>query len=153
MSDWPVVPLFAFLYALAFLRGSATYAVGRGVRGAADNRTRLGESDKVRWAEGVVSRYGSPVVSLCFLTVGVQTAIIGAAGTLRMPLKRFVPALLVGALFWATIYVSVGFTVVEAFWGGRTWLLVAGVVALVALALVAGRLREWFATRGESPTP
>ena len=40
----------------------------------------------VRRAEAVVGRYGAPAVTLCFLTIGVQTAVNAAAGSLRMPL-------------------------------------------------------------------
>ncbi|MCD6638775.1 MAG: VTT domain-containing protein [Nocardioides sp.] len=136
MPDWPVVPLYLFLVVVAFLRGGATYLVGRGARGAADRAWRT-DADWVRTGESVVRRFGAPAVSLCFLTIGVQSAVLLAAGTLRMPLGRFLPALLVGALLWAGVYTTVGFAVVEAIWGsGRIWL-VAAVVALVA-ALVWG---------------
>ncbi len=153
MPDWPVLPLFVFLFALACLRGGATYAVGRGVRGAADRRTHLAESQRVRRGEAIVRRYGAPAVALCFLTVGVQTAIIGAAGTLRMPLRRFVPALAVGALIWATIYVTIGFAVVEAIWGGRTWVLVSALVVLAVVVAVAAWLRRRFTDRVNDAAP
>jgi len=148
VPDWPIVPLFAFLFALAFLRGSATYAVGRGVRGAADRRTRLAQDPRVRRGEAVVRRYGAPAVALCFLTVGVQTAVIGAAGTLRMPVRRFAPALAVGAAAWATLYVTVGLAVVEAIWGGRTWVLPTALAVLALVAATATWLRRRLAGRG-----
>jgi membrane protein DedA with SNARE-associated domain len=144
-----VVPLFVFLFALACVRGSATYAVGRGLRGAADRRTRLAESDRVRRGEAIVKRYGAPAVALCFLTVGVQTATIGAAGSLRMPLRRFLPALAVGALIWATIYVTIGFTVVEAIWGGRTWVLLSAIATLALIAWAGAALRRKWSARKE----
>ncbi len=147
MPDWPLIPLFAFLFVLACLRGSATYAVGRGVRGAADRRTGVAHDDRVRRGEAIVRQYGAPAVALCFLTVGVQTATILAAGTLRMPLRRFLPALALGATIWATIYVTVGFTVIEAFWGGRTWVLLAALAVLAALGVAAVRVRRRFAGR------
>jgi membrane protein DedA with SNARE-associated domain len=143
VPDWPAVPLFVFLVAVAFGRGGATYAVGRGGRGLTDRYSRLLDREAVRRAEDVVRRYGAPAVTLCFLTVGVQTAVNAAAGSLRMPLRRYLPALLAGALVWATIYFTIGLAAIEAIWGGRSGLLLAGaVVALVAALLLAGVVRR-----------
>ena len=133
-EDWPAGLAFAFLFAVAFCRGGATYAIGRGLRGLAARRSELVARPSVRRAEVVVGRYGAPAVTLSFLTIGVQTAVNAAAGSLRMPLTRYVPALVVGAALWATVYFTIGFAVLEAFWGGTTGrvLLVALVVLLVA---------------------
>ncbi len=65
-------------------------------------------------AESVVSRYGAPVVAASFLTVGVQTAINAASGAMRMPARRYVPGLLVGAVLWALLYTTAGAAVWEA---------------------------------------
>lgn len=132
MPDWPAVPLFLFLVAVAFARGGATYAIGRGGRGLTDRFSHLLDRSAVRRAEDVVRRFGAPAVTLCFLTVGVQTAVNAAAGTLRMPLRLYLPALFVGALVWATIYVTIGIAVIEAIWGGRSGLLVVAALALLA---------------------
>lgn len=142
VPDWPVVPLFCFLFALACVRGGATYAVGRGVRSAADRRTHLAESGRVQRGEAIVRRYGAPAVAVCFLTVGLQTAVLAAAGSLRMPLARFVPALAIGALAWATIYVTIGFAVIEAIWGGRAWVPVAVAAGLLLLAWLSRGLKR-----------
>ena len=140
MPDWPVLPLYFFLVVVALGRGGATYAVGRGARGAAGRRWRL-DSRWVPRGEDVVRRYGAPAVTLCFLTVGVQTAVNLAAGTLRMPLRRYLPALLLGALLWAAVYLTVGVAVIDAFWGSsRPWLLLAVLGALAATAAVVRRL-------------
>lgn len=140
MPDWPAVPLFAFLLVVATLRGGATYALGRGGRGATDRWSRLADRPSVRRSEEFVRRYGAPAVTVSFLTVGVQTAVNLAAGALRMPLTRYAPALLAGAAIWATIYVTVGLAVLEAVVGGRSGrLLLAGLAALV-LALLIGRI-------------
>lgn len=144
MPDWPVVPLFCFLFALACLRGGATYAVGRGLRTAADRRTHLAENPRVLRGEAIVRRYGAPAVAACFLTVGLQTAVLAAAGSLRMPLPRFLPALAAGALVWAMIYVTIGFAVVEAIWGGRAWVPIAALVGLLLLAWLGSRIRRRF---------
>lgn len=147
MPDWPTVPLFCLLFLVACGRAGATYAIGRGVRGLADRRTDALERPAVQGAERVVARYGAPAITLCFLTVGVQTAINAAAGGLRMPLVRYVPALVAGALIWATIYLTVGLAVLEAVWGGHWWPLPA---ALVVAGTVAWLVHRWFVGRQRS---
>ncbi|WP_432478696.1 DedA family protein [Nocardioides sp. GXQ0305] len=135
MSDLPAVPLFLFLTAVGFLRAGATYALARGVRGLVDRRSELASRPSTRRGEDLIRRYGAPAVVLSFLTVGVQTAVHLAAGSLRMPLRRYLPALLVGALLWATIYTTVGFAFLEAVGGGRVWLPLAVVLGVVAVVL------------------
>ena len=82
------------------------------------------------------------MVSLGFLTVGVQTAINATAGLLNMPLRRYVPALVVGALIWATVYVTVGMAVIEAALGRVPWWwAVVGLAVLVGIVAVSRRLR------------
>lgn len=136
MPDWPVVPLYAFLVVVALCRAGATYALGRGARGAAGRRWALDATWLAR-GEDVVRRFGAPAVTLCFLTIGVQTAVNLAAGTLRMPLRRYLPALALGALLWAGVYLTVGIAVVETFWGSsRPWLLLAVLAGAAVSALV-----------------
>jgi membrane protein DedA with SNARE-associated domain len=142
-DDWPAAAAFAFLFGVAFCRGGATYAVARGLRGLAARRSSLVERPAVRRAEVVVRRYGAPAVTLCFLTVGVQTAVNAAAGSLRMPLTRYLPALGVGAVIWATVYVTIGIAVLEAFWTGTSGrLLLVALAALLLAALVAAVVRR-----------
>jgi membrane protein DedA with SNARE-associated domain len=89
-------------------------------------------------------------VTLSFLTVGFQTAVIAASGALRMPLTQFVPAAVVGSLVWAAVYTTVGFAVVEAWLTGAVgpWLLlVVGIAAVVGAVTVlvarrVGRQRD-----------
>lgn len=139
MSDlvdgWPVWAVFAAFFVIALLRTNATYWAGRGLR-AGGARSRLGErldTRAVARTEELVDRWGAPVVTLSFLTVGVQTLVNAAAGALRMPLRHYVPATVVGSLLWATLYTSVGVALWEALTGGAWWWLVvaAGVAALV----------------------
>jgi membrane protein DedA with SNARE-associated domain len=56
-----------------------------------------------------VARWGAPVVTVSFLTVGIQTLVNLAAGVMRMPLRRYIPALIVGSILWAFLYATVGF--------------------------------------------
>ena len=91
------------LWAGAFARGTATYWVGRGVR-AGGSRSRWAAAPRQprgQRAEGWVRRFGAPAVTLGFLTVGVQTAINASAGMLRMPQRRFLPAVTLGAALWS----------------------------------------------------
>ncbi|MFW5474554.1 DedA family protein [Knoellia sp. CPCC 206450] len=136
MGGWPVWAVFAAFWAIAMLRSNATYWAGRGLR-AGSGRTRLGsrlEGPAVRRTESLVRRWGAGAVALSFLTVGVQTLVNAAAGALRMPLPRYVPATVLGSLLWATLYTSAGVALWAAVTGGAWWWLL---VALAALALVA----------------
>ncbi|GAA1699311.1 VTT domain-containing protein [Microcella alkalica] len=103
-------------YVVVLLRGGATYALGRGVRGGA-RRTRLKarlETPRFSRAERIVERWGAPVVAASFLTVGFQTLANLAAGALRMPLIAYLPALAVGGFAWALIWGVVGVATYEA---------------------------------------
>lgn len=143
VDDWPVWLVFVVLWAGAFARGTATYWIGRGVR-AGGSRSRWSaylDRRVVKRAEGWVRRFGAPAVTLGFLTVGVQTAINASAGMLRMPQRRFLPAVTLGAALWSLVYTTVGFTVLDAWLGDLSWwwaVLALGVV--VAIVLVSRRL-------------
>lgn len=84
-------------------------------------------------------------MALSFLTIGFQTAINAAAGALRMPWWRYLPGVVVGALFWAAIYPTIGFAVLEACLGNHPWPWVAGAavaVAVVYVVTLVGRRRR-----------
>ena len=68
----------------------------------------------------------------------MQTLVNAAAGALRMPLSRYVPAAVVGSLLWATLYTSAGLALWEALTGGAGWWLL---VAVAVAVLVAGASR------------
>lgn len=143
-DDWPVWLVFGVLWLGAFTRGNATYWVGRGVR-AGGGRSRFAdhlERPIVRRAEGWVRRFGAPAVALGFLTVGVQTAINASAGMLRMPQRRFLPAVTVGALLWATVYTTVGFAVLDAWFGDLDWWWALVAIAVVVAIVVVSRRLE-----------
>jgi membrane protein DedA with SNARE-associated domain len=83
-----------------------------------------------------VARWGAPVVTLSFLTVGIQTLVNLAAGVMRMPLRRYLPALIVGAILWAFLYATVGFA---TFAGWRGVYELSPAVAIASLVvLLAG---------------
>lgn len=145
MAGWPVWAVFVALWLGALARGTATYWVGRGVR-AGGGRSRWAhhlERPVVARAEGFVRRVGPPAVTLGFLTVGLQSAINASAGMLRMPQRRFLPAVVLGAALWSALYTTVGLAAVDAFLGGGGWWWLLALVAVTAvIALVTRRVRR-----------
>lgn len=149
-SQLPVeVVAYVFLVVVVHLRAGGTYALGRFARRAGDRSraSRMLARPMVRRSEELVGRFGPPAVSASFLTVGFQSAMNLTAGFLRMPLRHYLPALTVGALIWAGMYLSVGLAVLRA-WdaegSGTALLAVAALVASVSgLAIVVRR--RWLA--------
>ncbi|MFI2562622.1 DedA family protein [Paenarthrobacter sp. NPDC018779] len=126
----------AALFAIVMIRVNATYWLGRGaVTGFA--HTRFGaslEKPKAARAQALIQRWGPYAVVVSFLTIGLQTAVNLAAGAARMPLRRYLPAAIVGSVLWAVLYATIGLAALEA------WLAVAAaspVGAAVAIAAVA----------------
>lgn len=143
ITSWPVWLAFGVLFLGAFARGNATYWVGRGLRRGGERTKASDRFDSAGFvrAERVVRRFGAPAVSVGFLTVGFQTAINLTAGMMRMPQSRFLPAVTVGALFWATLYTTVGMAVIEAALGRVPWWwMLAGLAAVIATILIGKRL-------------
>lgn len=121
------------LFAIVLVRSHATYwaarAASQGTSKLVARGTHSGEYSRHqrvamridRWttsahaerAMRLVARWGPPAVTLAYVTVGAQTAILLAAGLLRMPYLRFTIASLPGAAAWAVIWATVGFGV---FW-------------------------------------
>ncbi|MFK0258599.1 DedA family protein [Streptomyces sp. NPDC090445] len=103
------------LYVIVLLRAGGTFAVGW-LAGAGARRSRFAgrvSSAKFQRAERAIQRWGAPVVAVSFLTVGFQTAANFLAGSMRMPLPRYLPALFVGGAAWALIYTTAGLGVLE----------------------------------------
>ena len=104
------------LFVIVLLRAQATYWLGRGVT-AGVLHTRC--ADKVtgpRTTKAIASlnRWGPPLVTVSFLTIGLQTVVNAAAGLIRMPWIRYTIAMLIGCVAWALIYATVGIAAVEA---------------------------------------
>ncbi|MFB7298879.1 DedA family protein [Streptomyces rubiginosohelvolus] len=124
------------LYVIVLLRAGGTFAVGW-LAGAGARRSRFAErtsSAKFRRAERAIQRWGAPVVAVSFLTVGFQTAANFLAGSMRMPLSRYLPALFVGGAAWALIYATAGFGILKGLgrlFAEQTALGVAGVIVLL----------------------
>lgn len=135
--DAPRFVVYGALFGIVSIRASATYAIGRGlIVGVARTRFRtVMQGASYLRASDLVARFGAPVVSVSFLTVGFQSLVLLAAGGLRMPMRRFIPALAFGATMWALVYGTVGFVGLELV---RTAYLFSPALTIgVAVALVA----------------
>lgn len=154
-SAYPFWAAWIFLFFGAMLRGQGTYWIGRGAAaGVAKGVTRT-PNWWSRMQEKVVGRttdrgratlekLGVLAIPLAYLTVGLQTAIILAAGLMRMPLGIFALAQLPGAAAWATIYSTIGF----AAWAAAVRALTGDWWPLLALLLVAVIVVVIFRVRG-----
>ena len=113
---WPYPLAVAALFLVALLRAGATYALGRAAQTGA-RRTRvarlMGRPGFTRMQD-LVARWGAPLVTASFLTVGIQTLVNLIAGMTQMPLRRYVPALALGSLLWGFLYATVGFATFSA---------------------------------------
>jgi membrane protein DedA with SNARE-associated domain len=129
------------LFAIVMLRANATYWAGRAVA-AGGRHTRLArqlDSPPMRRAEAIIARWGAPAVALCFLTVGIQTAVNATAGLGRMPLHRYLPAVVIGSVLWAVLYATVGMAALEAWLAATAGSPVGiAVVVLLAIAVAVG---------------
>jgi len=136
---WAILALFCG----AMIRSNGTYWLAPGLVAGA-SRTRLEkqlDSDVMQRARRLMNRFGPFAVTLCFLTVGLQTAVLGSAGLSRMPQSRFLPAVVLGSLIWAVLYATVGLAAVAAwiallFESPAMAAVLAGVVVLAAVYLV-----------------
>jgi membrane protein DedA with SNARE-associated domain len=137
-TGWPYPVAVAMLFLVAFLRAGATYALGRAVQQGA-RRTRIAHTmAKPGFArvQDLVARWGAPLVSVSFLTVGLQTLVNLAAGVTRMPLRRYLPALAIGSLLWGFLYATVGLATFSAW---RTlYERTPAVTVVITIVLLAG---------------
>ncbi|MFW6598418.1 DedA family protein [Propionibacteriaceae bacterium Y2011] len=135
-------PTYWFLFMVVMLRANATYWVARGISIGARRWGRQRGHTGERWHRGqeLVRRWGAGAVVVCFLTVGIQTAVNATAGAVKMPLRRYLPAVVLGGSLWALIYSTVGLAAIQAWlaaavrWPGTipiTVVVVGGVVGLM----------------------
>lgn len=147
LRDLPIGLTLLILFGAAQVRANLTYWVGRGAAagGRATRLRRFLDGPTMARAERFSARWGVYAVPLCFLTVGVQTAVNLSAGATRMPLRRYLPAVTVGCVAWAIIYATIGLAAFEAVilaTARSPWALAAlGVAAVGAALLVVVRRR------------
>ena len=99
-----------------------------------------------------MNRWGLAAVPLCYLTVGVQTLVLAAAGVTRVRWWHFTIAQVPGVLAWATIYSTIGFAVWAAAWEGAVrrhpWAAAVLLLLIIAgIVYLARRRRGSFLTR------
>ena len=129
------------MWVVGIVRTSIVYALGAL---AAEGGSRLARirnamnSPLYRKARAFINRWGVIAVPLCFLTVGLQTAVIITTGFTKMPLRRWVPAMLAGTFMWACIYTSFGFALLAAL-GLEPWMFPVVVTVLVVSAQIRER--------------
>lgn len=148
MKDWfdalPIEVALAFMWVVGIVRTSIVYALGvlAAEGGARFDRIRKAmDSPLYRKARRLINRWGVIAVPLCFLTVGLQTAVIITTGFTKMPLRRWVPAMLVGTFMWACIYTTIGFAILAAL-GLEPWMFPLALAIVITAMVVVAQLRE-----------
>jgi membrane protein DedA with SNARE-associated domain len=160
LEGLPFPLAFGALFVIVMLRANATYWIGRGAETGAEH-TRLAallSSPKFRRAQGFVSRWGAPVVTASFLTIGIQTMVNLAAGVSRMPLRRYLPAVVIGSVLWALLYATVGFVTLAAWVSLYELSPVAAIVGTVVLlaalaAFIWWQARAWTKEQNRESDP
>ena len=96
-------------------------------------------------------------MALSYLTIGIQTTIHLTAGVLRMPMRFYLPAAVVGSVAWAVLYATIGLAFVQAWIAAKTgsWWGLALLAALLVLGVStwAVRRRRVLPDRGSEPAP
>lgn len=143
-------PLIIFLFLVVFFRAQGTYWLGRAAaRGALASAGRDGfRGSLARWFDGPVPRRGAAlldrwgliIIPLCFLTVGVQTAVNAGAGLVRMKWRTYTIAMIPGCVAWAFMYglgmLAVWTAAVTAIAGSMGGRIVIGLLLLSAVGFV-----------------
>lgn len=159
LDGFPFAIVVVGLFAVVFLRAQLTYWLGRGLAagtikaGLADPLNRRLATPAFARAVRLLHRWGPFAVTLCFLTIGIQTMVNLAAGLGRMPLLRYTLAMIPGCVAWAFIYATVGLT---AFYAGvaaaagSPWAVAAIAGVLLGAVLLAVRRRRRRVARREA---
>lgn len=150
LAALPFWQAFVALWAIVMARSNATYWLGRGAI-AGWRRHRPGPEPEGRArAEALIRRLGPIAVTLSYLTVGIQTTIHLTAGLLRMPLRSYVPAAVVGSMAWAAIYATIGLALVNAWIAAMagSWYGLAAILGLIVVGVATWLLGRRRAQRG-----
>ena len=148
MKEWfdalPIEVALAFMWVVGIVRTSIVYALGAlAAEGGArlDRIRKAMDSPLYRKARRLINRWGVIAVPLCFLTVGLQTAVIITTGFTKIPLRRWVPAMLVGTFMWACIYTTIGFAILAAL-GLEPWMFPLALAIVITVLVIVTQLRE-----------
>lgn len=157
LEGHPFWIVYSALFIIAFLRTQAFYWIGRGI-GVRLHRSRFAErvGERLNRAERLINRFGPPVVTCSYATVGLQTAIHLAAGAMRMSFVRYLIAMLPGCALWAAIYTFGGLAVLAVWWNAflHSPILAVTAAAVLAAAIIGGiRLRRRRTRSGAGAAP
>lgn len=130
----------------AFVGDNLSYAVGRYAGQPVARRFFSGEKARARlqWARGFLTERGSYVLIVARFVPGGRTATTFTSGLVHLTwITRFVPFILIAAIFWATFGALLGYL------GGRTFhdkpiyalLLAFGIAGIITVGAEA--LRRW----------
>lgn len=153
-EGWPIQLVFVALFVIAMLRGQLVYWLARSLTSASLRDARTGRRARLAaWLDDsgvdhgarLLRRLGLVAVPLCYVTVGLQSAVMAAAGALRIEAWKYTLATIPGSLAWAAIYATIGWALWEAALlavAGSPW----GIAALTLIvALTAGTV--WWRRR------
>ena len=132
------------MWMVGIVRTSIVYALGAlAAEGGArlDRIRKAMDSPLYRKARRLINRWGVIAVPLCFLTVGLQTAVIITTGFTKMPLRRWVPAMLLGTFIWACVYTTIGFAILAAL-GLEPWMFPLALAIVITVLVIVSQLRE-----------
>ncbi|WP_303965472.1 hypothetical protein [Rothia mucilaginosa] len=148
MKEWfdalPIEVALAFMWVVGIVRTSIVYALGAlAAEGGArlDRIRKAMDSPLYRKARRLINRWGVVAVPLCFLTVGLQTAVIITTGFTKKPLRRWVPAMLLGTFIWACVYTTIGFAILAAL-GLEPWMFPLALAIVITVLVIVSQLRE-----------
>lgn len=159
MPSWlegtPFLVTVGVLFLIVLLRAQGTYWLGR-LAAAGALRSRW--ADRITGPRTTATierlhRWGWPLITVSFLTVGMQTLVNAAAGLTRMAWPRYTAAMVPGCVAWALVYATVGFAAVEAalaLAARSPWALVG--VLVLAVGLVCVLLYRRHRRRAAAPT-
>lgn len=116
VPDWASsgVRLIVFLFFVVLFRAQGTYWLGRlaaaGALKASDHTGMVGRL--AHWFNGptprkgaaLLERWGLIIIPLCFLTVGIQTAVNAGSGVVRLRWRTYTLAMIPGCVAWALMY-------------------------------------------------
>ncbi|QPL04618.1 MULTISPECIES: DedA family protein [Actinomyces] len=142
--ELPLIWAWGVLWCVAMLRANLIHWMGRGLGKGAEHSRFSGMLTSPMYvsAQAMAERWGIIAVPLSFMTVGVQSFVQLWAGVTLMPLRRYLPAVMVGAAIWATIYATVGLAVFAAWVGAGGGWAIAALVAVAALVIWARGRRQ-----------
>ena len=135
------------MWGIGLLRTSIVYALGYLAATGSARLERIRNAMQTPLytrATAMINRWGAYAVPLCFLTVGLITT-----GFTKMPMRRWLPGMLLGTLIWAIIYVTIGFALLAAF-GFEPWMVPLIFVALILIRVTASKIRTYIADKRQS---